>query len=108
MSVARWPRQRSPSTKPPPKNTNGGRTNENLAVVGRSSIIVEAMTTIVLAHPNQHCPRFQVFGVYDGPDDRFTFAAQESDNREKAERVAHKLMEDLEADHFRRVIRPES
>ena len=31
------------------------------------------MTTIVLAHPNQHCPRFQVFGVCDGDDDRFTF-----------------------------------
>jgi hypothetical protein len=31
------------------------------------------MTTIVLAHPSQHCPRFQVFGVYNGPDDRFTF-----------------------------------
>ena len=32
------------------------------------------MTTIVLSHPNEQCPRFQVFGVYDGPDDRFIFA----------------------------------
>lgn len=66
------------------------------------------MTTIVLAHPDQHCPRFQVFGVYHGPDDGFTFAAEEFDDREKAERVARKLMEDLEADHFRRAIRPDS
>lgn len=61
------------------------------------------MTTIVLAHPNQGCPRFQVFGVYDGPDDRFTFAAQEFDDRERAEWIAKRLMEALEADHFRRV-----
>ncbi len=36
------------------------------------------------------------------------FAPEEFDDREEAEQVAHKLMEDLEADHFRRVIRPES
>jgi|WetSurMetagenome_2_1015567.scaffolds.fasta_scaffold774763_2 hypothetical protein len=65
------------------------------------------MTTIVLAHPNQHCPRFQVFGVYDGHDDRFTFAVQEFDERKKAEQVARKLMEDHGADHFRRVVRQE-
>ena len=23
------------------------------------------MTTVILAHPNQHCPRFQVFGIYN-------------------------------------------
>ena len=63
------------------------------------------MTTIVLAHPNEHCPRFQVFGVYDGPDDRFTFAVQEFDDRDEAERVARKMMEEHGADHFRRVIR---
>ena len=63
------------------------------------------MITIVLAHPSQHCPRFQVFGVYVGLDDRFTFAVQGFDDREKAERVARNLMEDMEADHFRRVIR---
>lgn len=34
------------------------------------------MTTIVLSHPNQHCARFQVFGVYDGSDDRFVFAVK--------------------------------
>ena len=63
------------------------------------------MTTIVLAHPNKQCPRFQVFGVYDGEDDRFTFAVQEFDDRDGAERVARKLMEKHGADHFRRVVR---
>ncbi len=63
------------------------------------------MTTIVLAHPNEHCPRFQVFGVYDGEDDRFTFAVQEFDDQQRAERIAHRLMEQHRADHFRRVIR---
>jgi hypothetical protein len=63
------------------------------------------MTTIVLSHPNEHCPRFQVFGVYDGPDDRFVFAVREFDDRDQAERVAKKLMETQKADHFRRVIR---
>ena len=62
------------------------------------------MTTIVLAHPNQHCPRFQVFGVYDSNDDRFTFAVQEFEDRDKAEQVARKLMENHRADHFRRVL----
>jgi len=62
------------------------------------------MTTIVLAHPDQHCPKFQVFGVYDGPDDRFTLAPEEFDDREKAERVARNMMGDLEADHFRRLV----
>jgi hypothetical protein len=42
------------------------------------------MTTIVLAHPNQHCPLFQVFGVYDGEDDRFMFDVREFEEREKA------------------------
>jgi hypothetical protein len=26
------------------------------------------MTTIVLAHPNERCPRFQLFAVYEAPD----------------------------------------
>ena len=63
------------------------------------------MTTIVLADPNKQCPRFQVFGVYDGPDDRFTFVVQEFDDRDKAERVARKLMEKHRADHLQRVVR---
>jgi len=63
------------------------------------------MITIVLAHPDQHCPKFQVFGVYVGLDDRFTLAPEEFDNREKAERVARNMMEDLEADHFKRIVR---
>lgn len=47
----------------------------------------------MIAHPNQFCPRFQVFGVYDGDDDRFVFAVQKFDEQERAERVARKLME---------------
>ena len=62
------------------------------------------MTTIVLAHPNERCPRFQVFAVYDAPDVHWAFGLQELKSRDEAERVAHKMMEDYEADHFRRVI----
>jgi len=62
------------------------------------------MTTIVLSHPNQHCRRFQVFGVYDGRDDHFTFAVQEFDVRDQAERFARLLMEKHQADHFQRVV----
>jgi len=62
------------------------------------------MTTIVLALPYERCRRFQVFGVYDGPDDRFTFGVQEFDVRDDAERVARWMMEEHGADHFRRVI----
>ncbi len=63
------------------------------------------MTTIVLSHPNQHCARFQVFGVYDGSDDRFVFAVKEFDDQHQAERVAHRMMEMHGADHFERVVR---
>ena len=62
------------------------------------------MTTIVLTHPNEHCPTFQVFGVYDGPREHRTFAVQEVAARDEAERVAQKMMEFYEADHFRREI----
>ncbi len=64
------------------------------------------MTTIVLAHPSKQCPRFQVFGVYQGQDDHFTFAVQEFDEQNRAERVARRMMEQHEADHFQRVVRP--
>lgn len=63
------------------------------------------MTTIVLSHPNECCPRFQVFGVYDGPQECRTFAVQEFDERDEAEQVARKMMEAHEADHFRRVMK---
>lgn len=87
------------------KATNNGR-------AGAVQIILSAlhgdgpptMTTIVLAHPNARCPRFQVFGVYDGPDDRFTFGVQEFNVRDDAERIARKMMEEHGADHFRRVM----
>ncbi len=63
-----------------------------------------AMTTIVLAHPNERCPRFQVFAIYEAPDVHHVFALNEISTRDEAEDVAHKMMEDYAADHFRRVI----
>ncbi len=62
------------------------------------------MTTIVLAHPNQRCPRFQVFGDYAAPNEHYVFAVAEISRREEAEYVARHMMEAYEADHFRRVI----
>ena len=62
------------------------------------------MTTIVLAHPSESCPRFQVFGVHDGPEEHKVFALQEFAEQDDAERVAHAMMEVFEADHFRRVV----
>ena len=62
------------------------------------------MTTIVLARPNERCPRFQVFAVYDAPDVHRAFGLQETSSRDEAERVAHDMMEIYEADHFRRVV----
>ena len=29
------------------------------------------MTTIVLAHPNESCPRFEVFGEYEAPNEYY-------------------------------------
>ena len=52
------------------------------------------MTTIVLAHPNERCPRFQVFCVYEAPDVHHVFALEEIGSRSEAERVAHKMMEE--------------
>jgi hypothetical protein len=62
------------------------------------------MTTIVLAHPDRHCPAFQVFGVYDGEDDRFVFDVRKFDDGEEAERWARRMVEYHKADHFRRSI----
>jgi hypothetical protein len=63
-----------------------------------------AMTTIVLTHPSEHCPRFQVFAVYDAPDAHRAFGLQETSSRDEAEKAARQMMETFEADHFRRVI----
>jgi hypothetical protein len=62
------------------------------------------MTTIVLAHPSERWPRFRVFGVYDGEDDRFVFGVRDFDEREKAERCAKRMMEFYQADHFERSV----
>ncbi len=63
------------------------------------------MTTIVLVHPSEHCPQFQVFGVYEAPNVHHVFAVQELRDRDEAEQLARHMMENFEADHFRRVIR---
>ena len=63
------------------------------------------MTMIVLSHPNDSCPCFRVFGVYDGPHDRLAFDLHEFEDQDLAEQVARKLMEVHEADHFRRIVR---
>ena len=62
------------------------------------------MTTIVLTHPSEHCRRFQVFGVYEAPKVHHVFALHEISGRGEAEDVARQMMEEFEADHFRRVI----
>jgi len=62
------------------------------------------MTTIVLAHPNARCPRFQVFGEYEALNEHYVFAVEEISSRDDAEQVARHMMEAYEADHFRRVI----
>ena len=63
------------------------------------------MTTIVLAHPTEHCPWFQVFGVYEAPDVHHVFAVEEISGYNEAEQRARQMMETYEADHFRRVIK---
>ncbi len=62
------------------------------------------MTTIVLTHPTEQHPKFHVFAVYDAYDVHRVFDAQEFAARDEAERAARKMMEELEADHFRRVV----
>ena len=62
------------------------------------------MTTIVLAHPNEHCLRFQLFAVYDAPDVHHVFGVEEISSRDEAEQRAREMMEIYEADHFRRPI----
>jgi hypothetical protein len=49
-------------------------------------------------------PQFHVFAVYDAPAVRHVLALQDLNSRDEAERVAHDMMEDYEADHFRRVM----
>ena len=62
------------------------------------------MTTIVLAHPNELCPRFQVFGEYAAPTEHYVFDVAEISTRDDAEHLARHMMDAYEADHFRRVI----
>ena len=62
------------------------------------------MTTIVLTHPSEGCPHYQVFGVYEAPNVHRVFAMKEIAAHHEAERVVRWMMENYEADHFRRVI----
>ncbi len=50
------------------------------------------MTTIVLAHPTEQHPKFQVFAVYDAHDVHRAFGAQEFADRDEAERAASVMM----------------
>jgi len=62
------------------------------------------MITIVLAKPNDRCPRWQVFGVRMDTEDRYTFGVREFEatGREAAEGYAKEMMERYGADHFER------
>ncbi len=53
------------------------------------------MTTIYLARPDEHQPNIQVFGAYDGEDDRYTFAVRsfEAGQDRQAEAYAYRLIE---------------
>ena len=62
------------------------------------------MTTIVLAHPSERSPRFQVFGEYEAPSEQYVFDVTDISSRDDAEQLACHMMEAYEADHFRRVI----
>jgi hypothetical protein len=62
------------------------------------------MTTIVLTHPGEHCPLFQVFAVYEAPNVHHAFALHEVNSRGEAERCARQMMDAYEADHFRRIV----
>jgi hypothetical protein len=52
-------------------------------------------TTIHLARPTERFPLWQVFGNYDGPDDRHIFGLREypEDGETDARRYAAKLLE---------------
>ena len=53
---------------------------------------------------NERCQRFQVFGVYEAPNEHYVFAVEEISSRDDAEQLTQQMMETYEADHFRRVI----
>ena len=45
----------------------------------------------------------QVFGEYDGPDDRYVFGVREFEDLSVAESHARRMMNRFGADHLRRV-----
>jgi len=62
------------------------------------------MATILLAHPSERCPLFQVFCVYEAPNVHRVFALEEIGTRDEAEPRARQMMQTYDADHFQRVI----
>lgn len=65
------------------------------------------MTRVVFAYPRNGQPSIQVFGLYQGDDDRYVFGVKEftPDREGDAESYARRLMERSGADHFERVRR---
>lgn len=62
------------------------------------------MTTITLSEAlDRNGGRYQVFGTYDGPDDRFVFAIESFADKARAEKYAKRLMNEHQADHFERI-----
>ena len=64
------------------------------------------MTTIILARPKRKSPtpEWQVFGCYEGDDDRYTFAVRSfpADAKRQAERYARRMMANHHADRLER------
>ena len=62
------------------------------------------MITIVLSKPNDRCPRWQLFGVREDDEERYTFDLREFEKAdgELAEAHAKEMMERHGADHFER------
>ena len=64
------------------------------------------MTTITIARPKRNATpkQWQVFGVYDGDDDRYVFGVQTfpADAKRRAERYASRMVEDHHADRLER------
>lgn len=67
------------------------------------------MTTIILSASGRNGGKVQVFGNYQGPDDRYTFGVREfgtdREGRADAEAYARRMMEKHQADHFQRITR---
>lgn len=62
------------------------------------------MTTIVLRERTDgNGGKYQVFGSYSGPDDRYVFGVRSFDRKDAAEAHAAGMMDRFGADHFERI-----